>query len=135
VVAEAVSAGKGGDYSWGTWARAAGERSKSSSYDPWWERKVYADVCLHRRGRLIVNSGPHDQHSRGLDAFANGGAMLSSTQSIVVDNVFHSTSQNRLGTAVRQLVQTKQLPRGFGAPQHTLESVTISPSRCYCSDK
>jgi hypothetical protein len=26
--------------------------------------------------------------------------MLSSTQSIVVDNVFHSTSQNRLGTAV-----------------------------------
>jgi hypothetical protein len=67
--------------------------------------------------------------------FANGGGMLSSTQSIVVDNVFHSTSQNRLGTAVRQLVQTKQLPRGFGAPQHTLESVTISPSRCYCSDK
>lgn len=65
--------------------------------------------------------------------------MLSSTQSIVVDEVFHSTSENRLGTAVRQPVQPTDaamagLPRGFGAPQHTLESVTVSPSRCYYSD-
>ncbi len=65
--------------------------------------------------------------------------MLSSTQSTEVAEEFHSICENRLGTAVRQPRQPTGaamagLSRGFGAPQHTLESVTVSPSRCYYSD-
>jgi len=74
--------------------------------------------CLLASARAVdrqIPGGNDQQLQRPLDALRtpHGGGMLSSTQSIVVDEVFHSTSENRLGTAVRQPVQ-QQVPRWLG---------------------